>query len=263
MPVYTDQTGRTVSLTANPKRIISLVPSQTEWLHALGLDKEVVGITKFCVHPTEWFRNKQRVGGTKALDIAKIRALQPDLVIAGKEENVKEQVELLGPVWTSDVGNISQAFEMMRSLAEITGREAQASAFLTKLENEYRAFRFQGRLVRTAYLIWQDPYMAAGGDTFISDMLRHTGFENVFAGSRRYPEVSISLLKELGTELVLLSSEPFPFGEKHLAGLSEQLPGIRAALADGEMFSWYGSRMQYALPYISGLRNSLFPFRAQ
>src|ERR1700741_3198050 len=106
---FIDQTGRKISIPQIPQRIISLVPSQTELLFDLGLDKEVVGITKFCVHPPEWFQTKTRVGGTKQLKIDLIKQLQPDLIIANKEENVKEQIEELEkhfPVWISDVNNL-------------------------------------------------------------------------------------------------------------------------------------------------------------
>src|SRR5689334_18071707 len=125
MPSFTDQIGRTISLNKTPRRIISLVPSQTELLYDLGLSDEVVGITKFCVHPEEWFRNKPRVGGTKQLNMDIIHHLQPDLVIANKEENVREQVEELAshyPVWVSDINNPDDAYWMMKELGSITGK---------------------------------------------------------------------------------------------------------------------------------------------
>ncbi len=117
MPIFTDQTGREVSIPSHPQRIISLVPSQTELLFDLGLEEQVAGITKFCVHPEKWFRSKTRIGGTKNIKSALIHQLQPDLIIANKEENVKEQVEELAahyPVWVSDIHDLQSALDMIR-----------------------------------------------------------------------------------------------------------------------------------------------------
>ena len=114
MSIFTDQTGRKITLDKPPHRIISLVPSQTELLYDLGLHNEVIGITKFCVHPQEWFQHKTRVGGTRQINIDIIHELRPDLIIANKEENVKEQVEELAgyyPVWISDVKHLEAAYE--------------------------------------------------------------------------------------------------------------------------------------------------------
>ncbi len=258
MATFADQIGNHITLPSLPKRIVSLVPSQTELLYDLGLEDEIVGITKFCVHPEKWFREKPRVGGTKSVDINKLRSLQPDLVIANREENVKEQVEEIAkfcPVWTSDISTVEEALTMIHHVAHITGKEAQGREIIHGIkESMDQMERFS--TIRTVYLVWKDPYMTVGGDTFISDMMAKAGFVNVFQGSTRYPELSPEDLVHADAELILLSSEPYPFKDKHVQELSTWLPGKKIMLADGEMFSWYGSRMLKAAEYLTGLRGN-------
>jgi ABC-type Fe3+-hydroxamate transport system substrate-binding protein len=231
MPVYTDQLNRGVIIPGHPKRIISLVPSQTELLAEFGLDEEVAGITKFCVHPPDWFRNKKRIGGTKTVNIALVKSLQPDLVIANKEENVMEQVaalEQVAPVWVSDINTTGDALKMITSIGQITGKNKEALVLTDKIGADLQFLADQRKQIfRTAYLIWKDPYMAAGGNTFINDVMRLAGFENVLAGQQRYPSVTTDLLIRKDTELVLLSSEPYPFKQKQVEELSLLLPGAR------------------------------------
>ncbi len=252
MPVYTDMTGRHVQVSNVPKRIISIVPSQTELLYYLGLDEEVVGITKFCVHPGLWFRTKKRVGGTKKLHIDEIRASKPDLIIANKEENTKEQVEELAaefPTWVSDIRNIKEALQMMVSVGEMVGRKENAEQLADKVKVGFAGIHRMGGKKRVAYFIWREPWMSVGGDTFISNMIEKIGWENVFAGKTRYPEINAQELATCGAELILLSSEPYPFKEKHITEIQELAPDAKIILVDGEMFSWYGSRMLEAIPY--------------
>lgn len=246
MLFFTDQLQREIAIPAVPKRIVSLVPSQTELLYDLGLENELIGITKFCVHPPHWFRNKQRIGGTKNIAIEKILSLQPDLVIANKEENVKEQIDLLAaqvPVWISDINNLKQALEMITTVGELTSKSEEAKNITQKIEAGFAQLQQHQKKLRTAYLIWKDPYMTVGSDTFIQDMLLRNGFENIFGHQQRYPVVTINDLKEQHCQLLLLSSEPYPFQQKHLTELQQQLPKTKIVLADGEMFSWYGSRL--------------------
>ncbi|MBL0056978.1 MAG: ABC transporter substrate-binding protein [Chitinophagaceae bacterium] len=246
-----------------PKRIISLVPSQTELLYDLGLEDETVGITKFCIHPDAWSKNKTRVGGTKTVNQAVIDGLRPDLIIANKEENVKEQVEALAaeyPVWLTDVNNLEDALQMIRDIGTLTNRKEQAEWLAESIRKEFvelQQLQTKNYKLTTAYLIWKDPYMAAGGGTFIHDMIRRCGFRNIFADLTRYPEVRVTELQTAGCELLLLSSEPFPFREKDLEELAEQLPGTRILLVDGEMFSWYGSRLREAPAYFNQLIHRL------
>ncbi|WP_121355856.1 ABC transporter substrate-binding protein [Flavisolibacter nicotianae] len=260
MPVFTDQLNRTIEIPETPRRIISLVPSQTELLYDLGLDEEVIGITKFCLHPERWFRTKERIGGTKNLNREKICALQPDLIIANKEENSREQVDELAkrfPVWVSDVQNLDDALQMTRSIGHLTGTAQKAGELAARIETEFEELDVPEARLRTAYLIWKDPYMTVGDDTFIHHLLEKAGFQNLFAGRQRYPETSIAALKELNCEVLLLSSEPYPFGQKHLNELQALLPHTKVVLADGEFFSWYGSRLLLAPAYFRQLHRQI------
>ena len=239
-----------------PKRIVSLVPSQTELLHYLGLEEETAGITKFCIHPAVWFRSKTRVGGTKTVNIAVIKKLQPDLIIANKEENIQDQVEELAKdfaVLLTDINNVEEALQMILQIGQVTGKAQQAATLAVKIKNEFSTITHPKSLIPAAYLIWNKPYMTVGGDTFINDMLNKCGIQNIFADKKRYPEVSVAQLKTQNCELVLLSSEPYPFKQKHVEELQQHLPNVKIILVDGEMFSWYGSRMLLAPAYLNNL----------
>ena len=262
MAIYTDQRGRPVSITAAPERIVSLVPSQTELLYDLGLDEAVAGITKFCTHPPHWFRNKQRIGGTKSVHIDQVKALRPDLIIANKEENLKAQVEELAaqfPVWTSDITNLQQALQMIEAIGVMTGTSPAATTMVAAIKNRFAALPVAKTSIRTAYLIWQKPYMTIGGDTFIHDMLTRCGFNNIFKDRQRYPSITLADIREQHCQLLLLSSEPFPFKQTHIDALQQQLPSTKIILADGEMFSWYGSRLLLAPGYFSTLLTEISP----
>lgn len=249
---------KTSLLTYLPKRIISLVPSQTELLADLGLQAETVGITKFCVHPNSWFKTKTRVGGTKTINFETIAQLQPDLIIANKEENVKEQIEQLAlkyPVWLTDVNNLKEALEMITDIGILIGKESMAFSIINQIKKAFGTLPIVEQPIKTAYLIWQKPYMTIGGDTFINDMLLKCGFENVFADKTRYPEINITELQAANCQLLLLSSEPYPFKQKHLDELKMHLPKTKIILVDGEFFSWYGSRLLKAPEYFIKLIN--------
>jgi ABC-type Fe3+-hydroxamate transport system substrate-binding protein len=244
-----------------PKRIISLVPSQTELLFDLGLDEEVIGITKFCVHPTEWFKTKTRVGGTKTADIKKIKSLNPDLIIANKEENVKEQIEELSTtisIHTTEVETFEDALQMIRAVGTLVGKQDESTEIIEKIQSAFcdvqnsNFISFSNNkenLINIAYLIWKDPYMTIGGDTFINNMLKMCGFNNVFEQLKRYPQITIEDVKASPCEVLILSSEPYPFKQKHLDELQLKLPTKKIVLADGEMFSWFGSRLIKAASY--------------
>ena len=260
MPVFIDQTGRTISIDKVPQQIISLVPSQTELLFDLGLDKEVVGITKFCVHPDEWFRSKKRVGGTKQLNAEIIHQLRPDLIIANKEENVKEQIEELEkhyPVWISDIKNLEDAYEMIEQVGIIIDKEKPANEMVSQIKENFARLVTHNSKSETCYLIWQNPFLAAGGDTFIHSMLEAAGLVNIFSDKKRYPELTLADLHIANCQLLLLSSEPFPFREKHIKEIKAQGFKGQVLLVDGEMFSWYGSRLLKAPAYFSQLHNQL------
>ena len=259
MADYIDARGSSLhNFSHKPKRIISVVPSQTELLYHLGLDEEVIGITKFCIHPDAWFRNKTRVGGTKTLHMDKIKTLQPDLIIANKEENTKEQVETLArefPVWVTDITNLESALEMIDALGKLTDKTASATFLKAHIEKEFQQFK-QLQVVnplRVCYLIWKEPYLTVGGDTFINNMLQHAGFENIFSSEKRYPEITIKGLQKQRCDVLLLSSEPYPFAQKHISYFEALLPQTKIFLVDGELFSWYGSRLQWAPAYYNSL----------
>lgn len=260
MSLFTDHIGRRIDLPQRPLRIVSLVPSQTELLFHLGLENETVGITKFCVRPESWFREKKRVGGPKSVNLEALRALQPDLVLANKEENIREEImtiEGFCPVWTSDISTLEQAVDMIHTVGEMTQTTEKAKDIIARIREGFAGLGNSSAPVKTAYFIWQDPYMVAGGDTFISDMMAHGGLDNIFKNQTRYPITTPEELQQLGCECVLLSSEPFPFKATHQAALQALLPGMKIVLADGEMFSWYGSRLLEAPGYFKSLRSVL------
>ena len=260
MPAFTDQLGRTVTLGHPPSRIISLVPSQTELLATLGAS--VVGITKFCVHPAAWFHTLPRIGGTKDLHPEKIAALRPDLIIANKEENDRVQVESLAaryPVWVSDIHDLPGALNMIRSIGDLTCQSAKAQTLATDIASAFDNLTPAAASPVTAYLIWRTAaplsYMAAGGDTFINDMLGRCGLTNHFADHTRYPTVTVDDLA--ACDLILLSSEPYPFRDRHITELQTLLPRAAIRLVDGELFSWYGSRLRHAPAYFQQLINGI------
>lgn len=257
---FTDQLHRSIELPQwPPHRIVSLVPSQTELLFDLGLDEEVVGITKFCVHPRDKWRSKPRVGGTKKLDMGRIDALSPDLIIGNKEENDRAQIEELAerfPVWLSDISSLADALAMIRAVGDLVGRPAQAGQLAADIDR-LLAPTTTGPLHSAAYLIWYKPWMAAASDTFINSMLAMAGCKNVLAAKTRYPETSLEELAALQPQVVLLSSEPFPFQEKHVEEIREFCPQAVIRLVDGELFSWYGSRLLLAAPYFANLRHEI------
>ena len=274
---FTDQINNTIELKSYPKRIMSLVPSQSELLWGLGLREELVGITKFCIHPQEMFKSIDRVGGTKTLNIEKIRALKPDLIIGNKEENERSQILELQKeftVWMSDIYNLQDSLMMIRSVGILVNRIEEAEKLKLSINTTFLNLKTIQKTV--LYLIWKDPYMAAGKSTFIGDMLSKMGLKNrlvtevynEFVTSSvvekrsalqsikdvtRYPELSLEDIKLLNPELIFLSSEPYPFKEKHIKELQDVLPQSKILLVDGELFSWYGSRLQKSVAYFNDL----------
>jgi ABC-type Fe3+-hydroxamate transport system substrate-binding protein len=244
-----------------PTRIISLVPSQTELLYDLGLRDEVIGITKFCIHPDEWFRRKQRVGGTKNLKIDLIKSLNPDLILANKEENLKEEIEILQNdfnVYVSDNSTINVALQMIEDIGKLVHCQQKSIEIVNGIKAEMMT---QSRLekkdkIDALYLIWQNPYMVAGNDTFIHDMMLEAGFNNLVK-QNRYPMMTLEEIKSINPTVIMLSSEPFPFADKHIIEWHMQLHNTKIILVDGELFSWYGSRMLKSFQYFRGLYEEL------
>lgn len=250
-----DQMGRSVNVPEFPQRIISIVPSQTELLYDLGLDNEVVGITKFCIHPEDWRKSKIIVGGTKQVHFDLIDELKPDLIIGNKEENEEGFIKQLSekyPVWMSDVFTLDDALDMIEMIGDITGRSRNAEGIVVDVLAAFEEIKELPNKGSVVYLIWNDPIMAVGKSAFINDMLKKAGFDNALS-EHRYPELSIERLIELKPDQLLLSSEPFPFKEKHLAYFSKALPKTKISIVDGGMFSWYGSRLIKSAEYFKGL----------
>lgn len=259
MPIVRDQMGRRVNVPEAPKRIISLVPSQTELLYDLGLEAEVVGITKFCIHPEHWRKEKTIVGWTKQVHFDIIESLQPDLIIGNKEENEEGFIQELAskyPVWMSDINTLDDALDMIESIGELTQRQREAEGIVVDILSEFSELAEPSETKTAVYLIWKNPYMAVGQETFINEMLMRSRFENLIK-TDRYPEITLAELKELDPEVLLLSSEPFPFKEEHVLDLKTELPGTDVRIVDGEMFSWYGSRLRKAPSYIKSFSSRL------
>ncbi|MCY1662753.1 ABC transporter substrate-binding protein [Chryseobacterium sp. SL1] len=239
-------------------KVVSLVPSITEALFDLGLtEKEVVGRTKFCIHPAEKIKDVLVIGGTKNINIEKIKALQPDLILANKEENVKEQVEALMQdfkVIVTNVENIEDNYYMLKNLGKIFHREEKAQLFNLKIYDVLNHSKIEFP-IKVAYLIWNNPYMTIGSDTFIHKILGEIGFENIFKDRKRYPVIQTEDLAE--AELIMLSSEPFPFKEKHIKELKKFYPDKKIMIVDGEAFSWYGTHIAKCENYFKELISDL------
>jgi len=255
--IYTDQIGTIHTFEIVPKRIVSLVPSQTELLYDLGLEESIVGITKFCVHPYHFKSTKKIIGGTKKVHFEKIRLLQPDIIIANKEENTKEIVEELSkicPVWVTDIITINDNLKMIEDFGQLFNKRIEAHKWIDKINfalTDFKQFISNKSSQKVAYFIWANPCMVAGNNTFINEMLKLNNFNNIYENrEERYPEVIIQKMRIQGNpDLVLLSSEPFPFTDEHAFELGRFTHHAKTVFVDGEMFSWYGSRLVKAFQY--------------
>jgi len=266
--IFVDQLENRIEIEFPPKRIVSLVPSQTELLFDLGLDLEIVGITKFCIHPEDKVDSRIKVGGTKKLNLEMIRSLKPDLIIGNKEENERGDIELLQtefPVWMSDICDLDDALRMIESVGEVTDRSPEAGYLIHLIKagfSDLQRLAVEKQIkYKALYMIWRKPYMAAGRGTFIDDVLRKTGITNVLEQTR-YPVLDGATISALKPDMVMLSSEPYPFVEKHLAEFKDIVPGGRVLIVDGEMFSWYGSRLVKAIEYLFYLQQALLTEKA-
>lgn len=251
---------RRVAVPFPPQRIVSLVPSQTELLFDLGLGKRIVGVTKFCIHPAEARGKAAVIGGTKNFDFDKIASLNPDLIIGNKEENYQTGIKQLAaqyPVWLSDISSLPEALDMIRRVGFIAGAKEKAEVLAVEITASFNGLSFtetDAPLIKAAYFIWRKPYMVAATGTFIDDMLRRAGFCNVFASQARYPEITAEHLAAAAPQRILLSSEPYPFGAKHIAEFQAICPAAKIEIVDGELFSWYGSRLRKSAAYFSQFR---------
>lgn len=256
----TDALGRPVTLDASPRRIVSLVPSQTELLAHFGLDEHVVGITRFCVRPDTWRSEKTIVGGTKRINIERVAELEPDFILANHEENTPEDVEALtnlAPVYVTDVPTVPDALAMIRTVGQMVDCANAAQDLADTIAARFESLNLMPP-IRAAYLIWRDPFMTVGHDTIIHDIMTRGGFANVFADQTRYPEVSLDALASANLDILLLPDEPFPFPQKESFSddLRRALSDATVQFVDGQLFSWYGPRLLDTPGYLTDLHAS-------
>ena len=265
MMTLKDQLGTEHTFENTPKRIISLVPSLTETLFELGLEDKLIGITKFCVHPYHLKSVKINVGGTKNVHIEKIKALNPDIIIANKEENTLEVVEQLQgicPVWVTDIVTFEDTIQAINDFGELFRRKTDAQKWTEKLQfakNDFDQYMKDIPWQKSAYLIWREPYMAAGNHTFINEMLKLNHFSNIYEErEERYPEIEVRKMRIQGDpELVFLSTEPYPFKEEHAFEIGRATHHAKTVFVDGEMFSWYGTRLFKSFQYFKALQQRI------
>jgi ABC-type Fe3+-hydroxamate transport system substrate-binding protein len=256
-----DAAGRCVRVPAFPSRIISLVPSVTETLCTFGLGERLVGVSRYCTEPSALVRAKAKVGGQKNPDLKTIQSLQPDLVIANMEENRREDVEALEAmgiaVYTTFPRTVQQGIEMIRELGHVTGTENKADAIAVGIERIYQDIAQEVRRerpVRVFCPIWRKPYMSVNRDTYIHDVLRACGGENICADKEaRYPHISLAEIVDLDVEVILLPDEPYAFRPRHLIDFQpfkRFVPALatgRVHFIDGKTLSWYGPRIGESL----------------
>ena len=245
-------------------RIVSLVPSLTEYLWALGLEQEVVGITKFCIHPKAWWQHKTRVGGTKKVNFKTIETLQPTLIIANKEENTKEDIEQLQlkyDVLLTDITSLEEAYRYLLEIGRKVQREEKSMSLVNQIQAKFQSVVKIGQGSSFLYFIWKDPYFVVGPQTYIHALLTHFGLVN-FCEIKRYPALEQVLNNKdnqsILPDYIFLSSEPFPFEAKHLEEVQVLFPNSKIVLIDGEICSWYGSRMRKAPSYFKDVLQGAF-----
>ncbi len=257
--LFIDQMKNPVNVCDEPSRIISLVPSLTELLIDLGLEDRVVGVTRYCVHPEHIRKDKAIIGGPKTFDFDAIDTLQPDLILGNKEENYKEGIVELQqkyPTWLCDIQTLDDALAMITAVGQLTNREEKANQLVDEIRAKMDRLASY-RPLRVAYFIWRKPYRVAAGNTFIDEMLKRCGMVNVFADLDRYPEVTIEHVREANPDILLLSSDPYPFRDRHCQEFSEAGINTPCKLVDGEMFCWTGSRLRLAADYFATLREAV------
>lgn len=240
-------------------RIISLVPSLTELLIDLGIGERLIARTRFCIHPTDKINKISIIGGTKNPNIEKILSLKPDLIIANHEENRKEDVEELKKhtrILVTQINTIDEALTAIKQISGLVEKEKKGQQIIFEIESLLNR-KADYRKVPAAYFIWKDPWMVAASETYIDSVLKHYNLDNVFSDQQRYPQVSLEDLQNRNPELILLSSEPFPFKQKHIEEIQEACPDAEIQLINGEWFSWYGSGMLKAFKKLNEWRYTL------
>ncbi len=255
-----DQIGNEIKLPLSPTRIVSIVPSLSETLEDIGLIDSIVGVTKFCIHPRLLRSKATIIGGTKNPQIQKIIELKPDIVFANKEENNLTDVALLAahvPIYVTDIKTIKDTLSWLSDLKTIFSAKDQViQRWIHKIQKIDQSIS-KNSISKVLYLIWRDPFMSVGRDTFIHHMMAHYGFQNLLEKKERYPVLSSLEIREMNPSFIFLSSEPYPFKEMHIAELQQMLPNTRIILVDGELFSWYGTRLIKSHEYLCQLVKQL------
>ncbi|PQJ30540.1 iron ABC transporter substrate-binding protein [Nonlabens arenilitoris] len=260
----TDQCYRIVELPQRPLRIVSLVPSQTELLVDLGLEDHLVGITRFCEYPAGLIDKIKVVGGTKKVIASRIWEVKPDLIICNKEENTQEIVlacQEIAPTYVSDIANLDDAMEMITDLGKMTGTSFKAKSLVNRIKINFNHFEKESHsAINALYLIWKDPYMTVGSDTFIHDIMERGGYKNMMDGASRYPELTLQNIVNLNPQVIMLSSEPYAFNDLDKKEFEDAFAkaGLKSPQllhVDGTYFSWYGSRLKNTVDYIRELRS--------
>jgi ABC-type Fe3+-hydroxamate transport system substrate-binding protein len=249
-----------LNLFSKPKsKIISLVPSLSWYLYELIDSNSIVGISKFCEIPETVNSIPIRVGGTKNPQLQRIRQIKPDLIVANLEENTKDAIEDLAKefdIYLTNVNDLPSMYQMMQELGILCNQVAIADNWIFKISEAYKKYIIDAqneKPLRIVYLIWKDPYMAAGKNTFINSFLNDTGLINCFGHLDRYPIVSIEMIQQVNPDLIFLSSEPYPFSNKHF----DEFRKVSCVLVDGKMFSWYGSFLYKSFAYLKALKGTL------
>jgi ABC-type Fe3+-hydroxamate transport system substrate-binding protein len=247
-----DDLGDELTLDDVPRRIVSLVPSVTETVIALGAADRLAGVTNYCVYPADIVKDIPKVGGTKGFSFESIDAARPDLILANKEENRKHQIEKLReryPVFVTYPRTVEQAIKMILDLGVLTGTEERASELAASCDHFLESMEpaIAGPPLRTACMIWRDPWMAVGPDSYVSALLDRVGFVNVFTeADGRYPETTLDAVIERRPEVIILPSEPYEFGKADQEELDRFLEGRGVAATtlrmDGSLLTWFGSR---------------------
>lgn len=259
----TDDLGTEISLAKVPQRVISLVPSITKTICDLGGESQLVGVTKFCVHPVHIRHTAKKIGGTKNVNIGKIAALNPDLIIANKEENTRDDVlelQKIAPVFVTDIKNIADSFRMIEQFGILLGKRVEATKWLGKIKQRLELFQQRDftEKPKVLYLIWKTPWMSVGGDTYIHEMLDLAGFTNVCAQLTRYPEILMPFVRQdYDPDFVFLSSEPYPFSDADAFEVGRFTHHAKTVFVDGEAFSWFGTGLHTALAYFELLQEKI------
>jgi len=253
-----DQVNRNVEISDAPQRIISLVPSITELLIDLGMDRAMMGRTRFCIHPAEKVKDIPVVGGVMGLNRHEIDKMQPDLIFASREENAQNEIMELAndyPLWVSDVHNLHDALAMIENIGEICGKKTFASQLTKKIREAFHQLdHIPPDIVRAAYLVWNKPLYTINADTFIHDMLKRCGIKNIFADKpKAYPVITEKEIRDRKPDFIFLPSEPYPFKEKDARDFSRMFPKTEVKRVDGEFFTWYGSHLVDAPSYFKQL----------